>query len=81
MTSQRWSPISLPSTVRLTTYHSGTTSADRSTPALQGIVDGVQAERYRVNLQRRFRFDEIVEAHCFMEDNRGSGKLVVVVDE
>ena len=34
-------------TVRLTTYHSGATSAERSTGALQEIVDGVVAGRYR----------------------------------
>ncbi|MFY0524147.1 zinc-binding alcohol dehydrogenase family protein [Archangium gephyra] len=78
---ERFEPLEdIPSTVRLTTYHSGTTSAERSTAALQKIVDGVAAGRYRANLQRAFRFDEIVEAHRFMEENRGSGKLVVVVD-
>lgn len=70
----------IPSTVKLTTYHSGTTSANRSTAALQELVDGVAVGRYRVNLQRRFRLGEIVEAHRFMEENRGSGKLVVVLD-
>lgn len=79
---ERFEPIvDIPSTVRLTTYHSGTTSAERSTQALQAIVDGVTEGRFRPNLQRRFRFDEIVHAHHFMEENRGSGKLVVVVDE
>jgi NADPH:quinone reductase-like Zn-dependent oxidoreductase len=72
--------VHIPSTVKLTTYHSETTSAERSTAALQGIVDGVTSGRYRVNPQRRFRFDEIVEAHRLMEENRASGKLVVVVD-
>lgn len=67
--------------MKLTTYHSETTSAERSTAALQEIADGVAAGRYRVNLQRRFQFDEIVDAHRLMEANRGSGKLVVVVDE
>ncbi|MDB4891588.1 MAG: NADPH:quinone reductase [Gemmatimonadetes bacterium] len=77
----RFEPLEdIPSTVKLTTYHSETTSAERSTAALQEIVDGVTTGRYRVNLQRRFRFDEIVEAHRFMEENRVSGKLVVVVD-
>ncbi|HYD52126.1 MAG TPA: zinc-binding alcohol dehydrogenase family protein [Gemmatimonadaceae bacterium] len=69
----------IPSTVKLTTYHSGTTSAERSTAALQEIADGVAAGRYRPNVQRVFRFDEIVEAHRFMEANRGSGKLVVML--
>lgn len=70
----------IPSTVKLTTYGSSTTSAERSTAALQEIVDGVAAGRYRANIEKRFRFDEIVAAHRFMEANRGSGKLVVVVD-
>ena len=70
----------IPSTVRLTTYGSSTTSAARSTGALQEIVDGVAAGHYRPSVERVFRFDEIVAAHRFMEENRGSGKLVVVVD-
>jgi NADPH:quinone reductase len=78
----RFEPLEdIPSTVKLTTYHSGSTSAARSTEALQEIADGVAAGRYRSNLERRFRFDEIVAAHRFMEENRATGKLVVVVDE
>jgi NADPH2:quinone reductase len=71
----------IPSTVKLTTYHSDTTSAASSTAALQEIVDGVAAGRVRANVHRRFAFHEIVAAHRFMEENRGSGKLVVVVDD
>ncbi len=78
---ERFEPLEdIPSTVKLTTYHSGTTSAERSTAALQAIVDGVAARRYRANRDRTFRFEEIVAAHRFMEENRGSGKLVVLVD-
>ncbi len=78
---ERFEPLEdIPSTVKLTTYHSSTTSSERSTAALQEIADGVAAGRYRANLERRFSFDEIVAAHRFMEENRGSGKLVVVVD-
>ena len=78
---ERFEPLEdIPSTVKLTTYGSSTTSAERSTAALQEIVDGVAAGRYRANIEQRFRFDEIVAAHRFMEANRGSGKLVVVVD-
>ena len=78
---ERFEPLEdIPSTVKLTTYGSSTTSAERSTAALQEIVDGVAAGRYRANIEQRFRFDEIVAAHRFMEQNRGSGKLVVVVD-
>jgi NADPH:quinone reductase-like Zn-dependent oxidoreductase len=32
-----------------------------------------------VSIDRVFRFDEIVEAHRYMEENRAKGKLVVVV--
>jgi NADPH2:quinone reductase len=78
----RFEPLEdIPSTVRLTAYHSSTTSSERSTAALQAIVDGVAAGRYRVRVERRFRFGEIVEAHRYMEENRGAGKLVVVVDD
>ncbi len=78
---ERFEPLEdIPSTVKLTTYGSSTTSAERSTAALQEIVDGVAAGLYRANIEQRFRFDEIVAAHRFMEANRGSGKLVVVVD-
>lgn len=78
---ERFEPLEdIPSTVRLTVYHSGRTSSERSTAALQEIVEGVAQGRYRVNLQRSFRLTEIVEAHRFMEENRGSGKLVVLVD-
>jgi NADPH:quinone reductase-like Zn-dependent oxidoreductase len=70
----------IPSTIRLTTYHSSSTSAARSTAALQAIVDGVAAGRYNANLAGRYRLHEVVAAHRFMEANRGSGKLVVVVD-
>jgi NADPH:quinone reductase-like Zn-dependent oxidoreductase len=40
------------------------------------VADG----RYRPNLHRTFGFEEIVEAHRFMEGNHATGKLVVVVD-
>ena len=77
----RFEPLEdIPSTVRLTTYGSSTTSAEHSTAALQEIVDWVAAGRIRTNIERRFRMEEIVAAHRYMEDNRGSGKLVVVTD-
>jgi NADPH2:quinone reductase len=70
----------IPSTVKLTHYTTETVTSENSTGALQGIVDGVEAGRYRVNIDRVFRFAEIVEAHRYMEENHAKGKLVVVVD-
>jgi len=72
--------VALPSTVKLTVYRSITATAEASTGALQAIVDGVAAGKYPPNLDRVFRFDEIVAAHRYMEESRGAGKLVVMVD-
>ncbi len=81
-TLDRFEPLEdIPSTVRLTVYDSGTTSSARSTVAFQKIVDGVAAGRYHPNIQRRFAMRDIIAAHRFMEENRGIGKLVVVVDD
>jgi NADPH:quinone reductase-like Zn-dependent oxidoreductase len=70
----------MPSAVRLTVYDSETLTAANGTAALQCIVDGVAAGRYRANLHRVFRLEEIVAAHRYMEENRGTGKLVVVTE-
>jgi len=70
----------IPSTVKLTHYSTETVTAANSTRALQQIVDGVAAGRYRVSIDQVFHFHEIVEAHRYMEENRAKGKLVVVVD-
>ena len=70
----------MPSTVRLTVYTSETVTSANGTAALQHIVDGVAAERYRPNLHKVFRLDEIAAAHRYMEENRGTGKLVVLTE-
>ncbi len=60
----------------LTAYHGfGISAAD-----LQMINDRVATGRLRLNLDRVFRFEEIVAAHRYMEENRATGKIVVVVD-
>jgi NADPH:quinone reductase-like Zn-dependent oxidoreductase len=71
----------IPSTVKLTQFSSESVTAATSSEALQQIVDGVAAGRYRLSLDRVFPFDQIVEAHRYMEENRAKGKLVVLVDE
>jgi NADPH:quinone reductase-like Zn-dependent oxidoreductase len=70
----------IPSTVKLTHYSTETVTAANSAEALQQIVDGIAAGRYRLNIDRVFHFNDIVEAHRYMEENRAKGKLVVVVD-
>ena len=70
----------IPSTVRLTTFLSETVEAANAAAALQRAVDAAAQGRYQFNIDRVFRFDEIVRAHRHMEENRARGKLVVLVD-
>jgi NADPH:quinone reductase len=72
--------VAIPSTVRLTHYGSGTVNAATHTKVLQHIVENVEAGHYKVSIDRVFRFNEIVAAHRYMEENRAKGKLVVLVD-
>jgi NADPH:quinone reductase-like Zn-dependent oxidoreductase len=72
--------LAIPSTVKLTAYTTHVVTAANSTNALQRIVRDVEDERLPLNLDRVFRFDEIIEAHRYMEDNRATGKLVVSLD-
>lgn len=72
--------IDIPSTVKLTVYNNETITAANSTKALEHVVEGIANERYHVNLDRVFRFEEIVEAHRYMEENKAKGKLVVKLE-
>jgi NADPH:quinone reductase-like Zn-dependent oxidoreductase len=45
---------------------------------LQRIVQEVEAGGYRPNVDRVFRLDDIVAAHRYMEDDRATGKVVVL---
>jgi len=44
-------------------YKSENVTAINSTKAMEQIVDGVAKGHYHVNLDKVFRFDEIVDAH------------------
>lgn len=69
----------IPHTVRLTVYTGN--AEDLSVEYLQKFIAGVEAGQTHVNIDRVFRLDEIVEAHHYMESNRATGKLVVLVNE
>ena len=80
-TLEHFEPMpAIPSTVKLTVYTTHIVNAANSTEPLQRIVRDVESGRLPFNLDRIFRFDQIVEAHQYMEDNRAIGKLVVIVD-
>ena len=79
-TLERFEPMpAIPSTVKLTVYTTHIVTAANSTEPLQRIVRDVEAGRLPLNLDRVFRFDQIADAHQYMEDNRATGKLVVSV--
>lgn len=67
----------IPATVRLTSY-SGDSSDFLATP-LSWFADEVAAGRQSAQLDRTFAFEELVEAHRYMESNQATGKVVVVV--
>jgi NADPH:quinone reductase-like Zn-dependent oxidoreductase len=72
-------PIAMiPSATLLTAFHSDSLKGSAGRTVLQRIVDEVEAGVYRPNLDRVFDLDDIVTAHRYMEDNQGTGKLVVV---
>jgi NADPH:quinone reductase-like Zn-dependent oxidoreductase len=65
----------LPTGVRLTAYKGD--AADLPPRVLQDFLDAVAAGTAAVPIGRVYRFDQILEAHTDMEQNRASGKLVV----
>lgn len=69
--------VAIPSTVRLTAY-SGDAADLRDTP-LAWFAGEVAAGRQSALLDRTFAFEELVEAHRYMEANTATGKVVVVV--
>ena len=78
---REFSPMeAIPNTVRLTTYTTHDVTRENSQAALQRIVNEVAAGRLRPNLDKVFRFGEIVAAHRYMEENRATGKVVVMIE-
>jgi NADPH2:quinone reductase len=83
MLSNEWTvrdfyPIEyLPRGVRLTAY--GGDASDLPQPVLQAFADDLSAGRAVVPIHRRYRMEEIAEAHAEMEAGTAAGKLVVVI--
>jgi NADPH:quinone reductase-like Zn-dependent oxidoreductase len=72
-------PIAMiPSGTRLTAFHSDTMKGDAGAAALRQVVHEVEAGVYRPNIDRVFGLDDIVAAHRYMEDDRATGKVVVM---
>lgn len=79
----RWELLSfrpmdqIPTAVRLTSYSGG--SADISREQLQRYVSMVEGGQLDIQRGPVWRFDQLPVAHQAMDENRASGKMVVVV--
>ena len=72
-----FSPLGeIPSSVYLTSYAGE--NNDLSPELLQSFLNHIASGKLNLNIDRVFQLDQIVEAHRYMEENRASGKLVVV---
>lgn len=65
----------IPSQGRLTVYTGG--SMDLAKDLLQAFLEEVETGNIRLNIDRTFKLDAMVEAHQYMEDNKAKGKIVV----
>ncbi|MCB9594615.1 MAG: zinc-binding dehydrogenase [Sandaracinaceae bacterium] len=69
--------IDIPTGVKLTSYSGG--SDDIAPEALQAFIERVEAGSLTPKLGPSWRFEELVEAHRAMDENRSNGKMVVLV--
>ena len=65
----------IPHTVRLTVYSGG--PGDMDGHAYNAFLERIRAGDIVPRIDRVFAFDQLVEAHDYMESNRARGKLVV----
>lgn len=73
---ERFAPMEfIPNGVRMTAYSGD--GDDITTEQLQSFVEDVEAGTIPIDTDRVFRFDEIGDAHRYMEASRAKGKLVV----
>ena len=75
-----FSPMgSIPTAVNLTTYAGG--AEDSVATPLQSMLQQIDQGALRPQIGRVFSLDEIVEAHCCMEQNKAGGKIVVLTGD
>ena len=67
----------IPTGVRLTSYSGG--ASDISAGELQRYVALVESGELQVRLGPVWDFEQLVEAHRLMDENRANGKMVVRV--
>ncbi len=67
----------IPSLGKLTVYMGE--AANLKKGMLQDFIDAIADGKISLNIDKVFRFDQIVEAHTYMESNMAKGKLVVEI--
>lgn len=75
---QSWDSFDLSCQTKLTAFHSNDLKGSAGATILQRVVHEVEADVYRPNVDRVFGLDDIVAAHRYMENNKATGKLVMV---
>lgn len=68
----------IPSAVKLTVYAGDT--EDMNLEKFQEYVSDIENGREKVNISKVFHFDEVPAAHKMMDENKASGKLVVLIE-
>jgi len=77
-TMKEFTPMGdIPSLGRLTVYMGE--SKNLSKELLQDFITAVEENKIKLNIDRVFEFQEIVDAHQYMENNKAKGKIVVVI--
>jgi NADPH:quinone reductase-like Zn-dependent oxidoreductase len=66
----------IPTAVSLTTYDGGT--EDFMLTPLEDLVEKIAAKQLPIQIGQVFKLEEIVAAHCCMEENKAGGKIVVL---
>ena len=65
------------STTKFTYFSSSSTPM--SSEALQSYITGLEKGFYKNPLSKVFSFEQICEAHSYMETNKACGKIVVTL--
>lgn len=63
--------------IRYTSYSTEKLETATYTPVLQEIINKVEAGKYHPNIYKVFDFEDVVEAHLTMQQNKAIGKIVI----
>ena len=67
----------IPSLGRLTVYMGDANSLSKE--SLQDFIETVESGEIKLNIDKVFKLEQIVEAHQYMESNQAKGKIVVEI--